>query len=324
MDTPKERQGGLWAILLAAGQGRRLRGMTTINDEAVPKQFCALRGNVSMLRGAIQRAAWVVPETHLRVVVAAEHAKWWRQELADLPPSCVLVQPRDRGTAAGILLPLTAILRQDPDATVLVLPADHYLEEEWILHLALEKSVALARAHPEQVVLLGMTPDSDRTSGYGWIVPQKRSLPFGAVPVRQFREKPDAVEEADLQSRGAMISSFLTVARGSTLQTLYRRQLPDLAGTFCRRRGGSRSLESLYERIPSHDFSRDLLERSVEQLMVVNVPHCGWADLGTPERVVRCLATHRESPAVAPALLHPKQGFSVPVDLSRSFAAAAP
>lgn len=322
MGTRKERRGELWAILLAAGQGSRLRGMTTINDEAVPKQFCALRGNVSMLRGAIQRAAWLVPETRLRIVVALEHEKWWRQELADLPPSCVLVQPRDRGTAAGILLPLTAILRQDPDATVLVLPADHYIEEEWTLHLALQKSVALAHAHPERVVLLGMTPDSDRTSGYGWIVPQKRSLPFGAAAVRHFREKPDAVEEAGLHSRGAMISSFLTVARGTTLRALYDRQLPDLAGSFCRRRGDSRSLENLYERIPSHDFSRDLLERSVEHLMVVNVPHCGWADLGTPERVVHCLATHRAQPAVAPALLHPNQGFVVPVDLSRSFAAA--
>ena len=64
------KAGGLWAIVLAAGQGSRLRGMTTLGNEAVPKQFCALRGDVSMLRRALQRAARRVPETQIRVVVA--------------------------------------------------------------------------------------------------------------------------------------------------------------------------------------------------------------------------------------------------------------
>jgi mannose-1-phosphate guanylyltransferase len=307
----------LWAIVLAAGQGSRLRGITTIGDEAVPKQFCALHGDVSMLRRTLQRAARRVPDPHIKVVVAAEHRKWWERELDDLAAASVVVQPSNRGTAAGVLLPLTPIYRQDPEAVVVLLPADHHVGREWILQAALDRAVAAVQAHPDRdrVVLLGMTPEDATDSEYGWIVPGASDSSSGLAAVQRFREKPPAAEAAALLAQGALVNSFILVARARTLRALYEERLPDLAALFRRWRGGAASLRSLYERLPSHDFSRELLEPCVDRLLVAPVPPCGWTDLGTPARVARCLESYRMEPAPS----HPPapKGFVPPVDLSR-------
>ncbi|HEY0554972.1 MAG TPA: sugar phosphate nucleotidyltransferase [Thermoanaerobaculia bacterium] len=309
-----EGEGGLWGIVLAAGQGSRLQGITTVGDEAVPKQFCALHGDVSMLRRTLQRAARLVPDPHIKVVVAAEHRKWWERELADLARTSVVVQPSNRGTAAGILLPLTPILRQDPEGVVVLLPADHHVGREWILQAALDQAVATVRTSPDRIVLLGMTPEDEKDSEYGWIVPGGDPS-SGPAAVRRFREKPPATETAALLAQGALVNSFVVVARVRTLHALYEERLTDLAALFRRWRGGAASLRSLYERIPSRDFSRELLEPCADRLWVVPVPPCGWTDLGTPARVARCL----ESQQTEPSPLHPpaRTRFVPPVDLSR-------
>ena len=61
----------------------------------------------------------------------------------------------------------------------------------------------------------------------------------------------------------------------------------DVAEAFLRWRGDEPTLRGIYQQIPSHDFSRHLIEPSVDRLWVVPVPPCGWSDLGTPERVAR-------------------------------------
>jgi mannose-1-phosphate guanylyltransferase len=322
MNRPIDKEGGLWAIVLAAGEGNRLLRMTTVGGEAVPKQFCALRGEVSMLRHALQRAAWLAPEQHLRVVVAPQHRKWWQWELADLLHYCALEQPCDRGTAAGLLLPLTSILHRDPAATVVVLPADQFTEEEWVLRAALEAAAKMSRDQPERVLLLGMTPQPDRDPDHEWLIPRRRALSFGAAPVDGFRTGPNAVEAEALRSRGALLNSSIMVARGSTLRSLFEEHLPSLAVPFALWHDDERKLKNLYDWIPTYDLSRDLLQRSLDRLQVVAVPPCGWTDLATPERVVHCLASHSFHPGAMPTMLQPRRGFAAPVDLSRRLAAA--
>ena len=309
-----EGEGGLWAIVLAAGQGSRLQGITTLGDEAVPKQFCALHGDVSMLRRTLQRAARLVPGPHIKVVVAAQHRKWWQRELADLGRTSIVEQPANRGTAAGVLLPLTPILRQDPEGVVVLLPADHHVGREWILQAALDQAVAAVRTSPGRIVLLGMTPEDEKDSEYGWIVPGSDPS-SGPAPVRRFREKPTATETAALLAQGALVNSFVVVARVRTLHALYEERLTDLTALFRGWRGGAAGLRRLYERIAGWAFPPKRLREEISPFRVVPVPPCGWTDLGTPARVARCL----ESQRMEPSPLHPpaRNRFVPPVDLSR-------
>src|SRR5579863_1275770 len=110
-----------WAIVLAGGDGNRLRDLTTTpSGIAVPKQSCSLRGCACLLQLALTRAAGVEPVHRICVVVALQHQRWWVAPLDYLPKRNVVGQPADLGT--GILLPLLDILTRDPNANVVLLP----------------------------------------------------------------------------------------------------------------------------------------------------------------------------------------------------------
>src|SRR5262245_39381555 len=122
-----------WALVLAAGDGTRLRELTTRNGIATPKQYCSLRGGRSLLGDVLARAGRCVPRRRIVVVVAEQHRRFWERELADFPPENIVVQPSNRGTAAGILLPLLTVLERDPGARLAVLPSDHFVVRESVM-----------------------------------------------------------------------------------------------------------------------------------------------------------------------------------------------
>ncbi len=200
-----------WALVLAAGEGSRLRSLTR-NEQGVvlPKQFCSLQGGPCLLQEALQRAASIAPLQRICSVVAEQHRQWWTPLLSYLPEQNVISQPQNRGTAFGILLPLLRIIERDPDATVVLLPADHYLSAEKIM--------------------------------------------------------------------AASVRTLLSLFDGR------------FATTIAALRGfGGADLDSVYQNLRSMDFSKDVLQGRESILRVIGVAHCGWTDLGTPERVGRIL-----------------------------------
>jgi mannose-1-phosphate guanylyltransferase len=287
-------QGNAWAIVLAAGEGTRLRTLTTDRrGVTTPKQYCSLSGGRSLLQEALRRGRRLVARRRVIAIVAEAHRRWWEPSLAELPRENVVVQPRNRGTAAGVLLPLLSIVARDPEARVVLLPSDHFVEDEDILHRALRRAQAAMEEHGCEVILMGITPDAPEPD-YGWIVP---AADGGGSPMRvaRFVEKPDPAKAIDLMRAGGVWNSFILAAPARALIALYERRLPDLLSAFRGALGdeptaASVALAGLYAAIGDFDFSRDLLQGSETALRLMPVPPCGWTDLGTPDRVARCLA----------------------------------
>jgi mannose-1-phosphate guanylyltransferase len=277
-----------WAVVLAAGDGLRLSEWTADRSgRAVPKQYCSFGQPRSMLRWALDRACGVVPKEHVVTVVAEQHRRFWERELSDFPVGNVLVQPRNRGTGAGLLLPLLDLhLHRDATARVLVLASDHYVEDEQTLQQSLAQALAVRGSEHRRLLLLGMTP-SDLDHDFGWIVPASRCSD-GICRVSHFAEKPGLEAARRLMQRGALVNSLMLVAQGALILQLYEKALPGLFHTLLdclSDAAGHEHLDEIYAAIPTCDFSRDLLERSVRHLSVVRVPRCGWSDLGTPQRL---------------------------------------
>ena len=87
---------------------------------------------------------------------------------------------------------------------------------------------------------------------------------------------------------GALINSLILAARAHVLLALIARVFPDNLRAFqrfAREPEGAEEVRRLYAALPSMDLSRDVLQRSTAFLSVINVPPCGWSDLGTPERL---------------------------------------
>ena len=285
-----------WAIVLAGGDGTRVRDLTKApNGDPIPKQYCTFGGDRSLLRLALDRARSVVRADHVITVVAEQHRPWWEPDLGcmddEFPAENVVVQPANRGTAVGVLLGLARVVSHHGSrARVLVLPSDHFVGQEQTLMRHLQAGILATREDPSRVVLLGMTPEA-LDPEYGWIV-SPETPGGGARPVVEFVEKPDPASSKRLMERGALLNSFIFVARATTLLFLYRRVMPEILRRFLPRltrpNGWARSvLRRLYRRLPSHDFSKELLEPCTDHLSVVPVPPCGWSDLGTPARLIR-------------------------------------
>lgn len=295
-----------WALVLAAGDGSRLQALTTTaSGVAIPKQFCSLGGEPSLLHDALRRAQVVADPQRTCAIVADYHRRWWQPLQLGIPASNLIPQPRNRGTAIGILLPLLHILHRDPEATLLVLPSDHYVRNEEVLAGSLRAAMAELERDRNHVILLGITPDEPDPE-LGYIVAEGGSGGIGAVS--EFVEKPKVATARALIARGGVWNSFIFAAHGQTLLRAFEARCPDLVGEMrhivtsmnsMNSSTGYARLTQLYEQLPALDFSRDILQRSADLLRVMCVPPCGWSDLGTPRRVVQTVSRVRSEPRAA-------------------------
>jgi mannose-1-phosphate guanylyltransferase len=291
-----------WALVLAAGDGTRIAAFTQdASGRVVPKQYWSFGGAASPLRRAIDRAERVVAGDRVAIVVAEQHRPWWEVELAAFAGQNVVIQPENKGTAIGLLLGVTQVLRQDPGARFVVFPSDHFVADEDTLHGALLEAVAAMRLDPRRIVLLGMALH-ELDPEYGWIVCGPPS-DTGVREVFSFREKPDRDTAALLRKRGALVNSFIFAGTGAALLGLFEQTMGDVLRAFRSlapsENGGQQALRDLYARLPSRDFSREVLEPQTPRLSVVAVPPCGWTDVGTPARLTMLMALSRDERAHA-------------------------
>jgi mannose-1-phosphate guanylyltransferase len=285
-----------WALVLAAGSGTRLASLTADGaGVSVPKQFCSLNGGSSLLEEALARAAAVAAPEQTIIVVAEEHRRHWQQALAAMSSHNVVVQPRNRGTANGILLGVTAILERDASALLAIVPSDHYVEREDVLAAALERAMsAVGGERAASIGFLGVEPESaDPELGY---IVRGEPLGDGSCAVARFVEKPPRASAVKLLKRRALWNSFILVARAAALVEAIALRYPAEVAAFrdawrgiARGEHAASELDRLYDTLPEVDFSRQIVEGTAAPLHVVPVPACGWSDLGTPQRVAECL-----------------------------------
>jgi mannose-1-phosphate guanylyltransferase len=290
----------LWAIVLAGGEGMRLRSLTRrLYGQERPKQYAALSGTRSLLRQTLDRVARLVPPQRTVVVTLASHAHYLAAELADLPGISVLYQPCDRGTAAGVLLPAHWIHAHDPRATVVVFPTDHFILEEDRFMRQVAEAADHAREHPEWLVLLG-APPTEPESDYGWIEPGEPLGWVGGAPchrVRKFLEKPTKAQARQLFTLGCLWNTFVFASSLSALIEAGRQGIPLLhdrlvrIAVFVGTRLEPWALRQAYLLAPRVEFSRAVLESPSLPLAVASIGTFTWCDLGTPERVARSLRT---------------------------------
>jgi mannose-1-phosphate guanylyltransferase len=289
-----------WAVVLAGGEGSRLRKITTNRQGlVVPKQYCSLKRAPCLLQDAVTRARSFALPSHICTVVAAQHRRWWISAVAELNASNVFVQPRNKGTGLGILLALVTLELRNPAATLVLLPADHYFRDEDTVSRALRAAGNMACANGTATYLIGAEPTSADPE-LGYILPAERVLDK-PESITGFKEKPTPEHAQELLSQGALWNLFILVGSVGALLQLFAEDHADLvrdmrAALKAQLAGQSAALNDFYERIEPVDFSKDVLEVHANRLQVLRVPSCGWTDLGTPQRVETALRSFDVGP----------------------------
>lgn len=217
----------LHAVILAGGSGTRFWPLSRRDR---PKQLLALAGSRSLLQGTYDRVRRVVEASAVHVVTAGERlAEATREQLPELDPARLIVEPEPRDTAVAIGLAARLIAASDPEAVLVVTPADHVVLPEEAFAVAVREAARLAAARGT-IVTMGLRPTTPHT-GYGYI---RRGEPLagwsGSVPAyeaRAFEEKPDRRTAERFVAAGEHLwNSGVFVWRASTVLEQLEAHLP--------------------------------------------------------------------------------------------------
>jgi len=283
------------AIILAGGEGARLAELTRRpNGVHVPKQFCALVGETSLLEQTRRRVSLSVPANRVSFVLNRCHERFYSPLLTDVSRRNLIVQPRNRGTAPAVLYSLLRLAESDPRASVLLMPSDHHVGDEAALMNQVDVALAAVEERPQLIVQIGIAPDSPETS-YGWIEPAP-ATDARILPVLRFWEKPSGDVARELMAKGCLWNSFMMVGQVRALLGLFILATPELYVSFSKIRPSlgtvfeEEIVGRLYQHVGPSDFSRQVLEPVARSLSVLPVSNVGWSDLGEAHRVAKVLA----------------------------------
>jgi len=223
-----------WSVVLAGGEGERVRPFVEKwLGHHRPKQYCTFVGTRSMFQHTLDRADMLTPSERRVTVIARDHREEVCSQLRGRASGKLMLQPANRGTAAGIFLPLSWVRASDPDATVIIYPSDHFIYPEGrIMEFVVQAAVAVER-FPNRVIPLGVRPESLNLE-YGWMEPGVVLKGENGRPrsVVSFIEKPGLAEARNAMVRGALWNTFVMVGRVKKLWELGWRYLPDMMHLF--------------------------------------------------------------------------------------------
>jgi len=216
-------------MIMAGGGGTRFWPRSR---NARPKQFLTFTGERTLLQSTWDRIAPIVPAERTWVMTGSAYTHDSAEQLPELPRAQIVGEPCRRDTAPCVGLAAALIARTDPDATIIVMPADHVIEPEREFQRAVLASEQFAEEFPEALFTFGIRPTFPST-GYGYIhrgpiASERNGIALHSV--QSFTEKPMAdTAERFLHSGDYEWNSGIFVWKARTILQQLQTQRPDLA-----------------------------------------------------------------------------------------------
>jgi mannose-1-phosphate guanylyltransferase len=283
-----------YAVIMAGGSGTRF---WPLSRREVPKQFLQIVGEGSMLRQTWDRCVALVgdPERVL-VVTAAKYADLTRAELPELPEVNLLAEPEARNTAPCLAWTAAELQRRDPESVMLVLPADHVIQD--IDGLGRSATAAVAAARTGALVTFGVPPRYAET-GYGYVeVADELELDAVPAPVRKvaaFREKPDSATAQEYVAAGRFLwNSGMFVWECGTLIAAMEAHLPDAARAAVAMlvAADDAARAAAYATMPATSIDYGIMEQAANVACVE--AQFDWSDVGSWEALAEILPADPE------------------------------
>jgi mannose-1-phosphate guanylyltransferase len=281
----------LHAIIMAGGTGTRFWPAST---KDTPKQLLPLAGERTMIRQTADRLAGLFAPERQLVVTNTRLVDAVRAELPELPAASIVGEPCKRDTAPCIGLAALLVSRDDPEATMVVMPADHVISPDAMFQAAIQQAAALVDEQPRRIVTFGIKPTYPAEI-FGYIH-RGDELGSGAYTVKQFREKPDAATAEEYLASGDYYwNSGIFVWRASTILDALRQRQPEMLTHLetIVAAWGTPEQDAVFEReftvIKGISIDYAVMEHATD-VAVIEAPY-EWDDVGGWQSLARLLGT---------------------------------
>ncbi|MEO1021286.1 MAG: mannose-1-phosphate guanylyltransferase [Bacteroidota bacterium] len=217
-----------YAVIMAGGSGTRFWPKST---KALPKQFLNLFGEGTMIQNTADRIKEQIPQERILVVTNDDYVDIVREQLPKVPQENIVGEPVAKNTAPCVAIAAELLLRKDPDAVMVVLPADHHITDPDEFNRILAAAVKKAESSPG-LITIGIKPNRPET-GFGYIhadLNQQELIADREIePVLGFKEKPDADTALTFMNSGDYYwNSGMFVWRADTVLDQFEQHLPDM------------------------------------------------------------------------------------------------
>jgi mannose-1-phosphate guanylyltransferase len=274
----------IYCVIMAGGRGERFWPLST---DLAPKPFVRLIGDKTMIQMTAERLAGLVPAERIFVVLGKEHMAAARSQLPGLSEDQFIVEPEGRDTAPCIGFTAAILRRRDPEALMIVLPADQYIPDARAFTETASLAAACAR-EGDYLVTIGIKPTRPEV-GYGYIhAPADKTdkhIPPGALRVGRFVEKPDEAKAAEYLADGSFYwNSGIFIWRARVVLEGIRKHMPQLfeglrAVGRALDAGNAGEVEELFGGFQKISIDYGLMEKADNVLMVR--ADFAWDDVGT-------------------------------------------
>lgn len=271
-----------YAVIMAGGAGTRFWPKSR---KSKPKQFLNLFGRQTMIQKTVNRLNGFIQNENVMVITNANYRHLVNEQLAGLRESFIIGEPVARNTAPCVALAAVILYDTDPDALMVVLPADSEIEntDEFITLL---KTATNTASNEHSLVTIGIEPNRPET-GYGYIRreenPSLKTNGRNVYKVRNFTEKPDLNKASQfLESGDYLWNSGIFIWKAETIISEFRTHLPEVYKQMEILMKTDKSIENInqfYENCPSISIDYGIMEKANHVHVVPG--SFGWSDVGS-------------------------------------------
>jgi mannose-1-phosphate guanylyltransferase len=283
----------VYAVIMAGGVGSRFWPRSR---ERSPKQLLEIVGKGTMIQNTIRRISGLIDPKHILVVTNKIQKPLIAKQLPELPQENIIIEPLGRNTAPCIGLASLFIRRADPEAVMVVLPADHLMQDEEEFRRVLRLAIWVAY-ESRSLITVGIQPTRPET-GYGYIQvideahPSNPYFAKGVYNVKTFAEKPNPeTAERFLRSGDFLWNSGMFIWRVDTIMQQIQQLLPELHTELEKidRAIGTEAydheLETAYRIIRGISIDYGVMEKARDVFVLRG--NFGWSDVGSWDEVRR-------------------------------------
>ncbi len=272
----------LYAVIMAGGSGTRFWPRSR---EKRPKQLLNITGDEILLKKTIELIKPIMPASKIKIVTTLSQADALKSTVPEIPEANVIIEPVGRNTAPAIGVSALSVERDNPDAVMVILPADHYIEDKGRFRQRIMTGAHQA-SRGKRLVTIGIPPRGPET-GYGYIEADQLINKEDVIySVKSFHEKPDReTAKAYIDKGNFFWNSGIFIAKASTMLTEIAEYLPGNYTLLMKIRASlgkdeeSAVMAEAYQHMEAISIDYGVMERSSNVFMVAG--DFGWDDVGS-------------------------------------------